>query len=181
MTKTKKTGSSKVKSAAAAVTVPQSRDQASAYIAEIGALQRDLERLAADMNDELAAIKERHETNAQPQLDRIKALTSGVQIWCEANRDNLTQNGKVKTAALPSGEIGWRIRPPSVRVTGAEAVLDALRRASLTEFIREKQEVNKEAILASPEKVAGIHGIAITQGEDFFVTPFATELAGAAA
>jgi phage host-nuclease inhibitor protein Gam len=66
-------------------------------------------------------------------------------------------------------------------VRGAEAVLDALRRAGLSRFIRTKDEVNKEAILNEPEAVARIPGISISQGEDFVVTPFEAELAEAKA
>ena len=70
-----------------------------------------------------------------------------------------------------------RMRPPSVRVTGSEAVLDALRRMGLRRFIREREEVNKDAILNEPDAVADVPGISISQGEDFVVVPFEAELA----
>lgn len=171
----------RIKQAAASVTVPQTREQAAEAIREIGERQRELCRLTADMNDELAAVKERWETAADPHKQRIDALTEGVRIWSEANRDTLTQGGKVKTAALTTGEVQWRLRPPSVRITGQEAVLDLLRRLGLTRFIRTKEEVNKEAILNEPEAVAHVAGIAISQGEDFAIVPFEAELAGEAA
>lgn len=168
------------KIAAAPVPVPQSRDQVSAEIREIGEKQRDLVRIQAMMNDQLAEVKERWEEQAQPLQARIDTLTQGIQIWSDANRDTLTQGGKTKTAAFPAGEIAWRLRPPSVRVTGAEAVLDVLRRLGLTRFVRTKDEVNKEAILNEPEAVAHVPGIAISQGEDFLVIPFEAELAESA-
>lgn len=167
----------RVKTAAASVNVPQARESVADYIREIGERQRELARLTADMNDEIAVVKERWEAAAEPHKQRIAALTSGAQIWCEANRDQLTQSGKVKTAAFTTGEIQWRLRPPSVRITGQEAVLDLLRRLGLKRFIREKAEVNKEAILNEPEAVSHVAGISISQGEDFVVTPFEAELA----
>jgi len=167
----------RLKSPAVAVNVPQNRDSAAAAVAEIGTLNRQLARAEADMNDELAVVKARWEAAADPLRAQIAALTQGVQTWAEANRDSLTQGGKVKTAALATGELVWRLRPPSVRVTGAEAVLDALRRLGLARFIREKEEVNKEAILNEPAAVAHVPGIAISQGEDFVVVPFEAELA----
>ena len=57
-----------------------------------------------------------------------------------------------------------------------KAVLDQLRKLGLKRFIREREEVNKEAILNEPEAVAHVAGITISQGEDFIVTPFETEL-----
>lgn len=173
-TKTRKT-----KTAAAQIPVPQNRDQVAAHIREIGERQRELSRIQAAMNDELAVVKERFELLAAPHAQRVDVLTQGVQIWSEANRDTLTQGGKTKTAAFATGEIAWRLRPPSVRITGAEAVIDALRRLGLKRFIRSKDEVNKEAILNEPEAVTHVPGINISQGEDFIVTPFEAELAEA--
>ena len=167
----------RIKTKAVAVNVPQSREMAAQAIARIGIFSRSLARVTADMNDELALVKERHEGLAEPLRLEIEALTQGVQTWAEANRDTLTQNGKVKTAALTTGEIAWRLRPPSVRITGAEAVLDALRRFGLSRFIRIKDEINKDAILNEPEAVSHVAGISISQGEDFVVVPFEAELA----
>ena len=167
----------RIKQTAAAVFVPQTREQVAEAIREIGEHQRELARISADMNDALAAVKEEYETTAEPRRRRVESLTQGVQIWCEASRETLTQGGKTKTAVFTSGEICWRTRPPSVRITGVEAVLDVLRRLGLTRFIREKIEINKEAILNEPAEVAHVPGIAISQGEDFVVTPFEAELA----
>lgn len=175
---TKKT---RIKQAASAVFVPQSRTAVADAIREMGTLQRELARIASDMNDELSSIKEDYEADAEPFRTRIEALQQGVQIWCEASRDVLTQGGKTKTAIFTSGEVCWRNRPPSVRVIGQEAVLDFLRKFGLARFIREKFEVNKEAILNEPEVMANVPGISISQGEDFVVTPFEAELAEAAA
>ena len=171
------TKATRLKKAAAAVFVPQNREQVAEAIRELGVLQRELTRIGADMNDELAAVKESYEAEAEPRRLRVEALQQGVQTWAEANRDAITQNGKVKTAAFTTGEVSWRIRPPSVAIKGVEAVLNSLRRLGLTRFIREKAEVNKEAILNEPAAVAKVPGITINQGEDFVVTPFETELA----
>lgn len=169
----------KAKRTAIAVSIPQSRDQASEYIRIIGEEQRKLRGLELQMNEELAKIKERFELIADPLRKNVDAKTEGLHTWCEANRDNLTQGGKTKTVALPAGEVSWRTRPPSVRITGAEAVLDALARLGLGRFVRRKEEINKEAILNEPDAVRGVPGIAINQGEDFIVTPFEAELAAA--
>lgn len=172
-----KTTKTRIKTPAVAVAVPQNREQAALAIALIGTLNRELARCTADMNDELALVKERYEQTAEPKRLRIEALTEGIKTWAEANRDSLTQGGKTKTAALTTGEVLWRLRPASVRVTGAEAVLDLLRRMGLSRFVRTKEEVNKEAILNEPAAVAAVPGISIQQGEDFVVVPFETGLA----
>lgn len=178
MATTKSPRSRRVSTAAVLAPVPQDMAEAAATVAKIGELQRKITRVAADMNDALAATRERYETEAQEMQRRVDSLTEGLQVFANANRRALTQDGKTKTARLPSGEIGWRQRPPSVRITGVDAVLAALREANLDRMIRVKAEVNREAILGDPAAVAEIPGIAIAQGEDFFVMPFETALAG---
>lgn len=166
-----------MKSIAAGVPVPQSRDEAARAIGEIGRLQRERARIETAMNDEIAVIRERFEAAAQPLSVQIAAKRDGVALWCEANRQSLTQNGRTKTAQFPTGEVRWRVTPPKVAIRGVEAVLDALKRAGLRRFVREKEEVNKEAILAEPDAVIAIDGITIAQSEELVIEPFETELA----
>ena len=169
----------KLAKALAAPAVPQTRERVVEAIAEIGRLTRERVRIEADMNDQVAELKEVAEARAQPLAARIAALSEGVQTWCEAHRHELTQGGRTKTVALASGEVRWRVTPPKVLIKGMEAVLDALRRAGLERFIRAKEEPNKEAILAEPEAVAAIRGIRIEQVEEFVIVPFEAQLEGA--
>lgn len=162
----------KLKAPATAV-VPQSRDDCAADVARLGDLQRELARTTADMNDALGAVT----ASWQPQIDAmsaaIKNLQVGIQTWCEANRHTLTDGGKTKTANLVTGDVAWRQRPPSVQIRGADTVIDNLRHLGLTDFIRTKDEVNKEAILNEPDRVRGVAGISVVTGvEDFIITPF---------
>lgn len=166
----------RIKAGPAQAMVPQNAQEANAAVAEIGAATRALRHIEADMNEALAQIKEQFETVATVHRERIDLLTKAVQIWAEAHRDTLTQHGKVKTHDLPAGQICWRTRPPSVRVTGVDAVLDLLRRLGLDRFIRRKEEINREAILNEPAAVAGLPGLTISQVEDFVVSPFEIEL-----
>ena len=160
--------------------VCQTRDQADEAIAEIGRRQRERDRITAAMNDELAVIKKRYEELAAPHGARIDELAEGVQTWAEAHRLELTDQGKVKTAALPSGELRWRTTPPSVSIKAADKVIEALRTLKLTRFLREKVEVDKEAILAEPDAVEHIKGITVSQKEEFVIVPFEAELQQAA-
>jgi len=156
--------------------VPQSRDEAAQYIRQIGDLQRRMLREQAEMNDAIAHLTETY----QPRLELLKGdigtRQEGLQAWCEANRADLTNNGRVKTANLVTGEIQWRQRPPSVSVRGADSVIETLLRLGLKQFVRTKKEINKDAILNQPELVAGVAGIKVVTGvEDFVITPFEQE------
>lgn len=173
------TKSTKIK-AKAQVYAPQTQNDCAADIKKLGDLQRDRARLVADMNDELAKITKRFQPDIDALGERIDLLAEGVQTYCEARRDELTNGGKVKTANLITGDVSWRIRPPSISIRGADSVLETLERMGLTRFIRNKQEPNKEAMLNEPDAVRGIAGISVVTGvEDFVITPFEAQVADA--
>lgn len=167
----------KLKTAAVAHRVPQTRDEVVNMIAEIGSHQRDRQRLKADMDDEITIIRERYDKLLNPHNEAIQQLTDGVHTWSEANRDSLTNGGKVKTANLMTGEIKWRLRPMSCKTIRIKEAIEEIKQKGVAKlFLRTKEEINKEAILASPDKVKGFAWITLEQGEDFVIVPFETEI-----
>lgn len=165
--------------APAAQGVLQSRDEVVDAIAEIGRSTRERVRIETEMNDELATIRERYETEAQPYAERVRDLILGVQGWVEAHREELTNGGKTKTVSFPTGDVKWRITPPSVAVRGAEAVIAWLRTQAMDRFVRIKEEVNKEGLLNEPEVAKTVPGVTISQREEFVIEPFEVALADA--
>ena len=69
----------------------------------------------------------------------------------------------------------------STVVRGKDAVMDLCRKLGKFQFLRQKEELNKEAILAEPEAIAGIKGLSISQTEEVIIKPFETELEEVAA
>lgn len=163
---------SRLKSNAMTMNV-QSQDQLIAAIARVGELQREQLRMTADADDRITDIRQALGHGIEPLTSEIDALRKAIHGFCEANRDRLTDGGKSKSAAFTTGEIQWRKRPPSVTVRAADAVIETLRKLGLGRFVREKSEVNKEAVLAEPDAVRGIAGLTINPGlEDFVVVPY---------
>ena len=166
--------SKKTRIKAATLEAPQSREETQSWIKELGDVQREAARQTAAMNDEIATITERHKTAINALADRAKELQSGIQSWCEANRAELTAEGK--TVNLITGKVSWRLRPPSIRIRSQEAVLEALRTLGLIRFVRVKEEVNKDAMLAEPDIAATVAGVTVVKGvEDFVITPHEVE------
>ncbi|WP_304808058.1 host-nuclease inhibitor Gam family protein [Falsiroseomonas sp.] len=162
----------KVKRKAEVVRAPADKSEASAFLAEIGAKQRDLVVIKAAQEEAVAAANGRAAAEAAPLEERIATLTRGLQLWAEANRDALTEGGKTKTVALPTGDVSWRLRPPSVRISNAAGVIAEAVRAGLDKFLRTKVEVNKEAMLADQANALTLPGVSIgSAGEEFVVAP----------
>lgn len=166
----------RIKTTAIKHPVPQNKAAADQEIYLIGEAQRARQIIQKEMNDEMAEVKARFEELGAEHKDTIKSRSEAVQAWAEANREDLTKSGKIKSVKLGNGEIKWRITPPKVSIRGAQEVVENLLKAGLDLFVRTKKEVNKDAILNDPDAVSHIKGIGITQGEDFVIIPFETEL-----
>ncbi len=155
----------------------QTKEQTQEAIRALGDAQRELTRLETTINDQIAAITDANKDQVEALKARIQTLIDGIHVWCEANRAALLVGGG-KTANLTSGSVKWRERPPSVSIRSVEKVLETLRSLGLGRFIRNKEEPNKEAMLAEPKAVSGIAGISIVTGvEDFVIEPFEVEVA----
>ncbi|EDS7585094.1 host-nuclease inhibitor protein Gam [Salmonella enterica subsp. diarizonae] len=166
---------SRLKAAAASYT-PQSKEQVSIDIKKIGDIQRELTRIEADANDQIAVIMNQNTPKIEALRAELDVLQKGVQTWCEANRSSITK-GSSKTANLITGEVAWRTKPDSVSIKGVELVLEALKKLKLDRFIRRKEEINKDAILADKKAVENIKGISIVSGKEVFsITPFEQEI-----
>lgn len=173
----------RIKAPASRVPVPQTRDEAADYVRRIGELRREFVRREADMNDSLARVKQAVSDAAAPLQEEEKALAAALQTWCEANRTALTNGNKVKFADLGSGLVKWALRAASVKGVpkNPAPVIERIKALGLLQFIRTKEEVDKEAMRADPENARRVAGISIgSEGEDFVVEPFETALERAA-
>lgn len=164
----------RLKTAAAAL-VCQNDAEMNAFIEQIGIHQRKRADVDTRMNEQLAAVRSSFELEAAPINAVIDELTEAVRIYAEANRPRLI-NGRLKTLKLAAGEISWRNRPTSVRITNPLAVIAALKSLNLTRFIRTKEEPDKNAMLAEPGAVENVKGVTFLTGEDFVIEPFNTDL-----
>lgn len=186
----------KAKAAAADVRIPQNRDEAAAMIKEYDASAREVARIESAMNAALIKTKADAEAKAKPHVDRAVELFKGLQLYCEANRQQLLGNSGLKTVDFGTGAVKWRWNPPKVRITGGEeAVVDRIAakkaeamvrndvhtEAAYGNFLRVKIEIDKEAMLKDPALARTIEGVSIGRGgETFEVEPFGAEISEAA-
>lgn len=187
----------KAKAAAADVRIPQNRDEAAAMIKEYDASAREVARIEDQMNADLMALKAKAEADAKPHADKAAQLFKGVQLFCEANRQQLLGNSGLKTVNFGTGTVRWRWNPPKVRISGGEeAVVDRIgakkaeavakddtaTEAAYGNFLRVKIEIDREAMLKNPDLARTIEGVSIGRGgETFEVEPFGAEISESAA
>lgn len=170
--------SRKMKTQGTNVPVPQDDSEAREAIREIGDLNREVLRIEAEMNDKIAALQEEYGARVAPLRESATAKIEGLRMFAEVNRDRLTRGGKVKFHKFATGEISWRLRPARVTIRGKDAVIEAIKAARLgKKFLRVREDINKEAMLEDRATATALAGVTIgSDGEDFLVEPFETEL-----
>jgi phage host-nuclease inhibitor protein Gam len=152
--------------------VPQSREEAEDMLVEIGKLDRKIKGFELKTAEKVAALSGGLASATRDWRERHELLTDGLAAWANDNRSELTQEGQVKTVDLGTGTLSWRMRPASVRLKDAAKVIAAIKAMGLLQFLRIKEEVNREAMLAEPDAAQGIAGVAIgSTGEDLIITP----------
>ena len=171
------TKNNRLKRPAETARAPADRSEAETMLARLGAIRRDLALAGAALEEAVVGVKAQAEEAAKPLAAEAEALMRGLQLYAEANRAALTDGGRTKTVRLATGEIGWRQRPPSVRLRDVPTVIETMQRLGLLKFLRIKHEVNKEALLAAPGEASAIPGVMIgSAGEEFLAEPLAMEL-----
>ena len=157
--------------------VPQDRETAIWAIGRIGTLEREIAAKKALSEEAIRMIGEKFEADVAELAAELAEHRSGVQTWCEANRNVLTADGKVKYHDFGTGRVNWRAKPPKVSVRGVETAIEACKRLGLMMFVRTKEELNKEAMLADPDKARLIAGVSISSdGELFEIEPLELEI-----
>jgi phage host-nuclease inhibitor protein Gam len=159
---------------------PRDLDDANTFLARIGELNRLVLLHQGALAESIAKAKEANDKIVADLEAEADKLGRGLQLWAEANRQTLTDNGKTKTVKLGTGTIAWRLAPPSVRIKQAEAVLQFLIDNDKAEFIRTKREIDRAAMLGMPEEAAKIPGVKIASaGEEFVIEPAGKKEIGA--
>lgn len=152
--------------------VPQSREDAVFAVGRIGELRRAILAQKALADEAIRLVGEKFERDTLDLAAELEEHERGIQTYCEAHRNNLTNDCKVKYHDFGTGRITWRSRPPKVTIRAAEAVIEACRKLGLTQFVRVKEEVNKDAMLSEADKARLIPGVSISsEGEDFVIEP----------
>ena len=157
--------------------IPGSREDASEFVRRIGDLKRRISISIADAETKIAEIQKAAADAINGPAEVIQDLLDGLFIFFETNSPELTEDGSRRSVDLGTGTIGERLSPWKVELKGTEEVLAELHRLGIANFIRTKEEVNKEAMLASEANrnlAATVKGVSVVREDTFFVKP--TEL-----
>ena len=143
-----------------------SLEDVDAALAQIAARKRQIDLIGLGVAEQVDEIKTRAAAETEPIRLEIAALELAIGRFAEAGKAELF--GKKKSIQLQFGIVGFRAssKLKTLKKWTFERVLATLRDTGMREYIRVKEEVDKEKGLA-PETLAGI-GCTVVQEDVFY-------------
>ncbi len=143
--------------------------QADAVLEELCRIGRRLGEVEAAMNEALDQAKAEAKKAAAPLAARKKELEEALALFGAYNKADLFK--KRKSVERAFGVFGFR-KSTKLKLLSKfkwEMVLQRLKELKLTEGIRIKEEVNKEALQAWPEERQETVGVKLDTSDEFFI------------
>lgn len=152
--------------------------RAEELLGEVAALTLEERAAKTAMDHELTAVRAKYEGALDTLQKQIGDKTALLESWAAANPGEFPKNRK--SIDLLHGTVGYRTGTPKLKALPKwtwDRVLEKLNQLAALAYIRTKEEVNKEAVLAAisdgsllPEQ-ARLFGVVMVQDESFFVEP----------
>ena len=156
-----------------------SRESLEATVADVVKLKLQAAELTAAMEQEIAAVQERHKRGILATSHQIDAKEAGIYVYCQANRATLFS--QKKSIDLLLATVGFETNPPSVEKLAKKDTWTSIaaRLANLdwgqAYIVEPDPEISKTKLIADRAKLTAEQlkqvGIAITQEEQFFIRP----------
>lgn len=133
---------------------------------KIGEIDNKLQKIEADMNDEITRAKAKADDKSKLLLEQKKQLELLVKDYAETNRMDL--DGKTKTMTF--GKLGFR-KSTTIIVKKIKNVLIALRAKGMDDCINVKETVNKDALRQYSDDVIASVGCVKKVDDVFWYEP----------
>jgi phage host-nuclease inhibitor protein Gam len=162
--------------------VIQGREALESLIGEIAAIKNHQRLLTAAMDAQIQSVRALFEGELAAQSESLEEKIAHARAWSEANPQEFGDGRSIQTV---HGIIGWRMGGPSLRTLAGwtwDRVKENLIAVQAVEYIRVKEEVNKQNLLADRDAIGAEKlrefGMRVVQEESFFVEPKLTEIPG---
>ena len=160
--------------------VLRTREAMESLIGEIAALKNQQRLLTAAMDEQIQAVREQYEAQLAAQNADLDQKMTLARFWSEANPQEF---GAARSIETVHGVVGWRTGQPALKTLPGwtfDRVLQTLKTMGALGYIRVKEEVHKQNLLADREAL-GLEklkdlGLRVVQEETFFVEPKLTEV-----
>jgi phage host-nuclease inhibitor protein Gam len=171
----KKNSMSKTREKKVLITKPISDEDAENYFAEYAAADARVQQITAKMDVEITRIREKYADDLTRLNEQKQSAFEKLQHYALNAPEKFV---KRKSLEMTHGIIGFRTGTPSLKALKGQTWASVLQlvKSFLPEYVRVKEEVDKEALLNerdNPEvanKFTQI-GVRVEQSETFYVEP----------
>lgn len=145
------------------------RAQAECALAEIAFLDRKVAGIEAEMQEAIDKAKAAASQQVAPLVNRRKELADAVAVYAKLNKQSLFANAK--SIDMGFGVIGFRASTRIAQIKGVTVAmtLEKIHQYNLTDGIRVKEELNKEAALGWPDERLELVGLKRQSLDTFFI------------
>lgn len=153
-----------------------SRARAEELLGEIAALTVEQRKAQTAMDERITTVREHYQERLVPLGKQIEEKTVMLESWAASNPGEFPKGRK--SIEMLHGVLGYRTGTPKLKLLSRrtwDLVLEAMRGTPLRGFIRSKEEVNKEGLLAGyaqntvRDSDLSEIGCKVVQDEAFFV------------
>ena len=142
----------------------------------------EADALKAELDRKVNELRAGYEERAAALGKRAEIFFADVEAYLANNPEEIPAGRK--SLELLHGTVGYRTGNPTVRLPrGADeaALCEELRGAGLPGYVRTRDEINREAVLAADDDASetlAAHGIKVTQTKDRFFIEIKREQPG---
>lgn len=152
------------------ITTLRSFDEVDDALREVGTITVEIHRAEANLNERIEDIRKQFDESTKAIIERKILLEKNLEQFCKLNRDEFEPT---KTRELTFGTVSFRLSPPRLAPLHGftwAAVLHILKKMKLVEFIRTREDVDRDAIKAAQLSAAKLaaYGLGERQDENFY-------------
>lgn len=142
----------------------------------------EADALKAELDRKVNELRAGYEERAAALGKRAEIFFADIEAYLANNPEEIPSARK--SLELLHGTVGYRTGNPTVRLPrGVEeaALCEELRGAGFPEYVRAREEVNREAVLAADDAAReslAAHGVKVTQTKDRFFIEIKREQPG---
>ena len=155
------------------------REQAEAAMDALALATHRRDKLEAEMNLRLTAVREKYEAEMAQLATSIKTETDRLHAWADSHPEAFDSARSLK---LLHGVVGYRLGNWAVKLIRGfklERAVALVKTVLGPAYVRTKEEIDKELLLADrahipPESLTAC-GLRLEQAEAFYATPEKSE------
>lgn len=147
--------------------VPATMIAAGVLLGKLGKTQDSINEIEKELKARMALLKAEAEKRLRPLVTVRDRQVNALFAFANPRKVELTM--EKRTIVLSTGSFGWRLTTPRVETEKSdEEIIALLKKLERFEYVRTKEEVDREALLAGRPI---IDGISYEQHDEFFVVP----------